>query len=356
MRGPRSSGGIFDPDGKARRIAEIDQQSTAGDFWNDNKRAQALLKEKSRLEKDVEAVRKPVQALADAADLLELAEAEGAAEFEAEVTASVDQVEQQVAALEFARMMSGENDRAGAIVTIHAGMGGTESQDWVQMLLRMYLRYCETRGWTTEVVDELPGEEAGLKNVTFTVEGDWAFGYLKAEAGVHRLVRISPFDSNARRQTTFAGVAILPDIEDSIEIEVNEADLRVDTYRSGGAGGQHVNKTDSAVRLTHLPSGIVVQCQNERSQQKNRSTAMKMLKAKLYDVEVKKKESARDKVEAAKRDIDFGSQIRSYVLHPYRMVKDLRTGHETGNADAVLDGELHPFIEEYLIHHAAESK
>ena len=356
MRGPRSSGGIFDPDGKARRIAEIEQQSTAEGFWSDNKRAQALLKEKSRLEKDVEAVRKPVQALIDAADLLELAEADGAAEFEAEVTTSVDTVETQVAALEFARMMSGENDRAGAIVTIHAGMGGTESQDWVQMLLRMYLRYCETRGWTTEVVDELPGEEAGLKNVTFTVEGDWAFGYLKAEAGVHRLVRISPFDSNARRQTTFAGVAILPDIEDSIEIEVDEADLRVDTYRSGGAGGQHVNKTDSAVRLTHLPSGIVVQCQNERSQQKNRSTAMKMLKAKLYDVEVKKKESARDKVEAAKRDIDFGSQIRSYVLHPYRMVKDLRTGHETGNADAVLDGDLHPFIEEYLIHHAAESR
>jgi peptide chain release factor 2 len=355
VRGPRSSGGIFDPDGKARRVAEIDELSAAPDFWSDNRRAQTVLREKARLEKDIESIRQPVRQVSDAAEILEMAEAEGAAEFEAEVATSLDGVETQVAALEFARMMSGENDRAGAIVTIHAGMGGTESQDWVQMLLRMYLRYCEKRGFKTDVVDELAGEEAGLKNVTFTVEGEWAYGYLKAESGVHRLVRISPFDANARRQTTFAGVAVLPDIEDTIEIEVNDADLRVDTYRAGGAGGQHVNKTDSAVRITHLPTGIVVQCQNERSQVKNRSMAMKMLKAKLYDQERQKKEAARDRAEAAKKDIDFGSQIRSYVLHPYRMVKDLRTGHETGNADAVLDGELHPFIEEYLIHHAAEA-
>ena len=350
MRGLRSSGGIFDPDGKARRVKEIEELSIAPDFWADNRRAQGLLREKARIEEDIERLRRPVQQIQDSADLLEMAEAEGASEFEAETAATLDDVEKQVASMEFSRMMSGENDRAGALVTIHAGMGGTESQDWVQMLLRMYLMWAEKRGFRAEILDELPGEEAGLKNVVFEVEGDWAFGYLKAEAGVHRLVRISPFDANARRQTTFAGVAVLPDIEDTIEIEVDEADLRIDTYRAGGAGGQHVNKTDSAVRITHFPTNIVVQCQNERSQMKNRSTAMKMLKAKLYDLEVRKKEAERDRIEAGKLDIDFGSQIRSYVLHPYRMVKDLRTGWETGNADAVLNGDLDPCIQEYLIH------
>lgn len=353
MRGQRSSGGIFDPDGKARRIAEIESLSLAPDFWSDNRRAQSLLREKARLEKDLEAFKQPVQQLADAGELLAMAEAEGAMDLEAEISTLVDEVEAKISSLEFARMMSGENDREDAIVTIHAGMGGTESQDWVQMLLRMYLRYCERRGYRTEIVDMLPGEEAGLKNVTFIVEGEWAYGYLKAEAGVHRLVRISPFDANARRHTTFAGVSVLPDIEDSIEIEINEADLRIDTYRAGGAGGQHVNKTDSAVRITHLPTGIVVQCQNERSQLKNRAMAMKMLKARLYDLERRKKEEEREKIEAAKKEIDFGSQIRSYVLHPYRLVKDLRTGYETGNADAVLDGDIHEFIERYLIQTAA---
>ena len=282
-----------------------------------------------------------------------MAELEGEEEFATEVAASVERIEQEISDLEFARMMSGENDRNDAIVEIHAGMGGTESQDWVQMLLRMYLMWCERRGFKVDVLDELAGEEAGLKSVAFQVSGDWAYGYLKAEGGVHRLVRISPFDANARRHTTFAGVSVLPDIEDTIDIEVKDEDLRVDTYRAGGAGGQHVNKTDSAVRLTHLPTGIVVQCQNERSQLKNRSMAMKMLKARLYDLERKKKESERDKIEAAKKEIDFGSQIRSYVLHPYRMVKDLRTDYETGNADAVLNGDLDGFIHAYLLMQAA---
>lgn len=287
--------------------------------------------------------------LCEAAEVLEMAEAEGEAEFEAEISAAVDAVEERVSKLEFARMMSGENDSAPALITIHSGAGGTESQDWVSMLLRMYLMYCEKAGFSTSIMDEQPGDEAGLKSVTFSVEGDHAFGYLKAENGVHRLVRISPFDANARRHTTFASVDVIPDIEDTIDIEIREEDLRIDTFRSGGAGGQHVNKTDSAVRMTHLPTGIVVQCQNERSQIKNRSTAMKLLKARLYEHERRKRDAEKDAKEAAKLGIDFGSQIRSYVLHPYRLVKDLRTDYETGNTDAVLDGELQPFIQAYLL-------
>ena len=353
MRGPRSSGGIFDREAKLARIGEIDVISAGPDFWNDHQRAQSLGREKTRLQKDIDAVDAPLNAIKEAAELLEMAELEGEEEFATEVAASVERIEQEISDLEFARMMSGENDRNDAIVEIHAGMGGTESQDWVQMLLRMYLMWCERRGFKVDVLDELAGEEAGLKSVAFQVSGDWPYGYLKAEGGVHRLVRISPFDANARRHTTFAGVSVLPDIEDTIDIEVKDEDLRVDTYRAGGAGGQHVNKTDSAVRLTHLPTGIVVQCQNERSQLKNRSMAMKMLKARLYDLERKKKESERDKIEAAKKEIDFGSQIRSYVLHPYRMVKDLRTDYETGNADAVLNGDLDGFIHAYLLMQAA---
>lgn len=344
-----SSGGFFDPEGLQRRIVEIETESAAPDFWSDPRRAQTLLKEKARLERDFAAFQGPVRELDDAEDLLRMAEEEGAEEFGDEIAAALDSVERKVRGLEFARMMSGENDRAGAIVEIHAGAGGTESQDWVEMLLRMYLRWAERRGYKTSIVDILPGEEAGLKSVTFAVEGEYGYGYLKAENGVHRLVRISPFDANARRHTTFASVFVVPDIEDTIEVVVREEDLRVDTYRSGGAGGQHVNKTDSAVRLTHLPTGIVVACQNERSQHKNRAMAMRILKARLYDLERKKREAERDQVEAQKKDIDFGSQIRSYVLHPYRMVKDLRTGFETGNADAVLDGDLDGFIEAYLL-------
>ncbi len=348
-----SSGGIFDRPFRERRIAEIEELSTSTDFWSDQKAAQAVLREKTALQRDLDSLDEPVRMLQDAWDLLEMAELEAAAEFEDEIAAAIAAVEDRVSKLEFARMMSGESDAAPALITIHSGAGGTESQDWVAMLLRMYLMYCDKAGLKTSVIDEQPGDEAGLKSVTFSVEGDHAFGYLKAENGVHRLVRISPFDANARRHTTFASVDVIPDIEDTIEVEIREEDLRIDTFRSGGAGGQHVNKTDSAVRITHLPSGIVVQCQNERSQIKNRSTAMKLLKARIYEMERRKREAEKDAKEAMKLGIDFGSQIRSYVLHPYRLVKDLRTDYETGNTDAVLDGDLQPFIQAYLLKIAA---
>ena len=263
---------------------------------------------------------------------------------------------QQVDRMEFARMLSGPHDANNAIVSINAGAGGTEAQDWADMLLRMYLRWCERKGFKAEITEYQPGEEAGTKGVTFTVTGDYAYGYLKAEKGIHRLVRISPFDSNARRHTSFTSVFIFPEISDDVEIEINDKDLRVDTYRSSGAGGQHVNKTDSAIRITHLPTGIVVSCQNERSQHKNRSTAMKQLRARLYELEMEKKESEAAALTGEKKDIAWGSQIRSYVLHPYRMVKDHRTGHEVGNADGVLDGDLDGFIEAWLLGKRAPDK
>jgi peptide chain release factor 2 len=246
-------------------------------------------------------------------------------------------------------MLSGENDFNNAIVSIHAGAGGTEAQDWSEMLLRMYLRWAERRGFKSAIVDILQGEEAGVKSATFTVNGDYAFGYLKAEVGIHRLVRISPFDANARRHTSFASVFVYPDIEDDVVIEIDDKDLRVDTFRASGAGGQHVNKTESAIRITHLPTGIVVQCQNERSQHMNRAMAMKLLKARLYEKEMEEREKERDKLYASKKQIAWGSQIRSYILQPYQLVKDHRTGKEVGNVDAVLNGDLDGFIEAYLI-------
>jgi len=251
--------------------------------------------------------------------------------------------------LEFQKMLSGPHDRAGAIVEVKSGAGGVEAMDWAAMLYRMYTRYCERKGWAIEPADMVAGEEAGISQGSVFVRGEFAYGFLKAEKGVHRLVRISPFDQNARRQTSFAAVDVTPEIEDDIVIDIKEADVRIDTYRSSGAGGQKVNKTDSAVRLTHLPSGIVVAVQNERSQQKNRNVAWKILRAKLYELEEKKRAAARDLAEAAKKDIDFGSQIRSYVLQPYRMVKDLRTGVETGKVDDVLDGDLDQFVQPYLL-------
>jgi peptide chain release factor 2 len=266
-----------------------------------------------------------------------------------EVRELLPDLERQVERMEFARMLSGEHDPSSAIISINAGAGGTEAQDWAEMLLRMYLRWCERKGFKTEITEYQPGEEAGTKSVTFTVDGAYAYGYLKAEKGIHRLVRISPFDANARRHTSFTSVFVFPEISDDIEIDINEKDLKVDTYRASGAGGQHVNKTDSAIRITHLPSGIVVSCQSERSQHKNRSTAMKQLRARLYEQELEKKESAATALAGEKKDIAWGSQIRSYVLHPYRLVKDHRTGFEVGNADGVLDGDLDGFIEAYLL-------
>jgi peptide chain release factor 2 len=278
---------------------------------------------------------------------LELAE-EGDAEALAELKAKAESVTESLDRLELQQLLGGEHDAGDAIVEIHPGAGGLEAQDWAEMLLRMYLRWAERRGYKTELLERQPGEGAGIKGATFTLEGPYAYGYAKAEVGVHRLVRISPFDANARRQTSFASVLVSPDIEDEIEIEVRDEDLRVDTYRSSGAGGQHVNKTDSAVRLTHLPSGIVVACQNERSQHKNKAMAMKVLKSRLYELEQRKQQEKMDQITGTKSDIGFGHQIRSYVLHPYRMVKDHRTNREVGNADGVLDGDIDPFVDAYL--------
>lgn len=267
-----------------------------------------------------------------------------------EVHGMNQQLQTAVEAVEFQRMLSGTHDRNGCFVSVNPGAGGTESQDWAGMLLRMLLRYCEKKGWKATITDYQDGEEAGLKSATFSVSGEFAYGHLKAEAGVHRLVRLSPFDSNNRRHTSFASVYVFPEIEEEeIDIRIAESDLRVDTYRSSGAGGQHVNTTDSAIRITHIPSGIVVACQTERSQHLNRATAMRVLRAKLYEREVEEREARAAEISGEKKEIGWGSQIRSYVLHPYKMVKDLRTGVETGNPDAVLDGELEEFVVAYLM-------
>jgi peptide chain release factor 2 len=343
------SGGRFDVERKRSRAGEIARLSEAADFWSDNARAQALLKEKSQLEQVSGAYERVCRALEDAQAMWELAEEAADEAVRGEAAEHARAVEREVGALEFERMLSGPHDRAGAIVEVKSGAGGVEAMDWAAMLYRMYTRYCERKGWSVEPADMTAGEEAGMSSASFIARGEHAFGFLKAEKGVHRLVRISPFDAAARRQTSFAAVDVTPEIEDDIVIDVKEADVRVDTYRSSGAGGQKVNKTDSAVRLTHVPTGIVVAVQNERSQQKNRNVAWKILRAKLYEHEEKKRAAAREVEEASKKDIDFGSQIRSYVLQPYRMVKDLRTGVETGKVDDVLDGDLDQFIEPYLL-------
>lgn len=301
------------------------------------------------MEKAVETWDRLNRQLEDIQVLIELGSEAEDAETLAEVHRLNAELEQGVAQAEFQKMLSGPHDRSNCFFSINAGAGGTESQDWAEMLLRMYLRYCERKGWKTEITDYQGGEEAGIKGVTFAVTGEFAYGYLKAEAGIHRLVRISPFDSNARRHTSFASVFVFPEIEDDIEVKIIESDLRVDTYRSSGAGGQHVNTTDSAIRITHLPSGIVVACQTERSQHLNKATALRVLRAKLYEREVEEREVKAAEISGEKKEIGWGSQIRSYVLHPYKMVKDLRTGVETGNPDAVLDGDLEDFVVAYLM-------
>jgi peptide chain release factor 2 len=274
--------------------------------------------------------------------------ADGDAEALGELQRQVDAVSHSMDALELQQLLGGEHDAGNCIIEIHPGAGGLEAQDWAEMLLRMYLRWCERRGFKTELVEHQPGEGAGIKSATFTVSGEYAYGYAKSESGVHRLVRISPFDANARRQTSFASVLVMPELDDTIVIDIRDEDLRIDTYRSSGAGGQHVNKTDSAVRLTHLATGIVVACQNERSQHKNKATAMKILKSKLYELEQRKHEEKVASLTKGKTDIGFGHQIRSYVIHPYRMVKDHRTDFEMGNTDAVLDGDLDGFVDSWL--------
>jgi peptide chain release factor 2 len=320
---------------------------SAADFWKDQEAAQKVLQRRKRVESDLALLGDLSRLESDARVLFEWLEA--GEDVAGDLTAGLDGLQEKIEAAEFQKMLGGEHDRANAILTINAGAGGTDSQDWAEMLLRMYLRWCEKRGFKRDITEIQEGEEAGIKSATVMVQGEYAYGYLAAEAGVHRLVRISPFDSNARRQTSFASVFAWPEIDEDIKIEIQEKDLRVDTYRSSGAGGQHVNVTDSAVRITHLPSGIVVSCQNERSQIRNRDVAMKVLKARLYELERQKQRAKLDAVEAGKMDIAFGSQIRSYVLHPYRMVKDHRTKHEVGNVDRVLDGDLDDFIKATLI-------
>jgi peptide chain release factor 2 len=308
-----------------------------------------VLKERTSLQKIVETWEDAAQELEDLLILAELGEeGEDEATLE-EIRSLLPDLEKKVGRMEFARMLSGEHDANNAIFSINAGAGGTEAQDWAEMLLRMYLRFCERKGFKTEITDYQPGDEAGVKGVTFTVEGEYAYGWLRAEMGIHRLVRISPFDSSAKRHTSFCSVFVFPELSDEVEVEINDKDLKVDTYRASGAGGQHVNKTDSAIRITHLPTGTVVACQSERSQHKNRATAMKQLKARLYELEVDKKEEEASALTGEKKEIGWGSQIRSYVLHPYRMVKDHRTGYEVGNTDAVLDGNLEGFVEAYLL-------
>ena len=342
-------GGAFDVEGKQKRIDELVTFTAKPDFWNDADKAQEILKEQSLLREAVDDYGKCYSSVEEARFFLDLAEEENDAEALEETQTRLREVTVSLADMELRQLLGGTDDRRDAIVTLHPGAGGTESQDWAEMLLRMYLRWGDRRGYKTEIMEYQPGEEAGLKRVTFTIAGEYAYGYLKCEAGIHRLVRISPFDANSRRHTSFASVFVYPEIDDTIDVEVNESDLRIDTYRASGAGGQHVNKTDSAVRITHLPTNIVVACQNERSQHKNKAMAMRILRSRLYELEVKKQREMMDSYQKNKKDIAWGSQIRSYVLHPYRMVKDHRTNVEIGNADAVLDGDIDRFIQSYLM-------
>ncbi len=345
----KSSEGIFDIAGKKKRLQELDQLMAKQDFWDDPDKSKDILKERAHLTDIVKDFDELGTELEESELLLDMAVDEEDADTIKEVAAKARALQKKIRALEVRQMLSGENDDKNAIVSINAGAGGTEAQDWAQMLLRMYLRWCERKGFTTEMVDLLEGEEAGIKSATFTASGRFAYGLLKAESGIHRLVRISPFDASGRRHTSFAAVFVYPEIDDTIEIDIKPSDLRIDTYRASGAGGQHVNKTSSAVRITHLPTGIVVQCQNEKSQHRNRDIAMKVLRARLYERERQKQQEKMQELHDNLDDIAWGNQIRSYVLQPYRLVKDHRTQVEKGNVDAVLDGELDEFIEAFLL-------
>ena len=340
-------GGIFDYEQKHERLIEVSRELEQPEIWNDAERAQALGKERSQLEQVVNTLGTLGSTLDDSQELLELAAEEDDQESVDTVEADLDELENQLAALEFRRMFSGEMDPNNCYLDIQSGSGGTEAQDWAEMLLRMYLRWGERSEFKTELIEVSPGDVAGIKQATIQFTGEYAFGWLRTETGVHRLVRKSPFDSGNRRHTSFAAVFVSPEIDDDVDIEINPADLRIDTYRASGAGGQHVNKTESAIRITHMPTNVVVQCQNDRSQHKNKATAMKLLKAKLYELEIQKRSADQQAVEDSKADIGWGSQIRSYVLDQSR-IKDLRTSVETGNTQAVLDGDLNQFIEASL--------
>jgi len=344
-------GAIFDASHSAEELTNIEQRVAEPDFWKDQASAQRLLQRRRRLE-DVKSLSESLKRrVEDLAVLVEWAEAgEPVAD---DLARGLDDLAQEVDAGETKKMLGGEHDRKNAIVTIHPGAGGTESQDWAEMLLRMYLRWIERRGFKREVIDLQPGDEAGIKGATLSITGDYAYGLMLAEAGVHRLVRISPFDQASRRHTSFASVFVWPELPDDVDIEIEDKDLRIDTYRSSGAGGQHVNVTDSAVRITHLPTNIVVSSQNERSQHRNRDSAMKVLKARLFDLKMKEQQAKLDQLGGEKKDIAFGSQIRSYVLHPYQLIKDHRTKEEVGDVNRVLDGDIDVFIKTYLMRKAA---
>ena len=341
------SGGIFDFDNKLDRLNQIKQEFEDPDIWADQSNAESLGRERARLESALLPLQQVTRGVSEAAELLELALEEGDGDTQREIGADLESMLVIIDQLEFRRMFNGRADTNSAFVDIQSGAGGTEAQDWAEMLLRMYLRWCEANGFKAELIEASAGEVAGIKSATIYVQGEYAFGWLRTETGVHRLVRKSPFDSGNRRHTSFASVFVSPEIDDEIEIEIDPSDLRIDVYRASGAGGQHVNKTESAVRMTHLPTGIVAQCQNDRSQHKNRATALKQLKAKLYEFEEQKRMAETRAEEDAKADVGWGSQIRSYVLDQSR-VKDLRTGVESGDPDSVLNGELNKFIEASL--------
>jgi peptide chain release factor 2 len=331
-------------------VKDLEILSAKKDFWDDTEQARTTLQKKTKLSSALDNWKKFQRQIQDAETLWSIASAENDEQVLNDLESELEQLSSDVKLEELKMMLSSDQDPMNAIMNIHAGAGGTEAQDWAEMLLRMYLRWAEKRNFKTNIIDYLPGDEAGVKSVSFTIEGEYAYGYTKAEIGIHRLVRISPFDAGARRHTSFASVFVYPEVDDEIKIDINEDDLRIDTFRSGGKGGQHVNKTDSAVRITHLPTNIVVQCQNERSQHKNKAMAMKYLKSRLYERELQLKNDKLDEENKQKKDIAWGSQIRSYVLHPYKMVKDHRTNLENGNAQKVLDGDIDDFIQAYLMY------
>ena len=350
-----NSGGIFDIDGKLRRFEELEIQEQNPAVWNNHEEMQKINREKVFLEKSISDWKELAGRVEDALVLLEMVQEESDEDSFLDVKSELDVLTKISKQLELKSILSGELDASSTYLSINSGAGGTEACDWAQMLYRMYTRYAERHGHKVDVIHKVEGEEAGIKSATLCIEGPYAFGHLKAENGVHRLVRISPFDSNSRRHTSFASVFCWPEIDDEIEVEVKEDDLKIDTYRASGAGGQHVNTTDSAVRITHVPTGIVVQCQNQRSQHANRDKAMKMLKAALYEKEIERRNNEKDKMHSEKKANEWGSQIRSYVLHPYKMVKDHRTGFENNIPDNILDGSLDEFIETYLKSQAKNS-